>query len=98
MATATVPTFHLSYIEVDFSKKVRFFSASVLSFPQFSMEGVKFLQTSGYAGVFHIMQRCVFWSRLMQTTPAGFPFGIPGIGLDIDIAMQHAPHPGLHSN
>ena len=28
------------------------------------------------------------WTHL---TPAGFPFGIPGIGLLIDGAMQHAP-------
>lgn len=27
----------------------------------------------------------------MQGTPAGLPLGIPGIGLVIDGAMQHAP-------
>lgn len=33
----------------------------------------------------------------MHLTPAGFPSGIPGIGEDIDIAIQHAPHPLRHS-
>jgi oxygen-independent coproporphyrinogen-3 oxidase len=29
--------------------------------------------------------------------PAGLPWGMPGIGLDIDGAMQHAPQVGRHS-
>jgi elongation factor P len=33
----------------------------------------------------------------MHLTPAGFPLGMPGIGLEIDGAMQHAPQPGRHS-
>ncbi|MGW8316080.1 MAG: hypothetical protein ACWGNV_10795 [Bacteroidales bacterium] len=33
----------------------------------------------------------------MQHTPAGFPSGIPGIGEEIDGAMQHAPHLSLQS-
>ncbi len=32
-----------------------------------------------------------------QRTPAGLPFGISGIGDDMDIAMQQAPQPILHS-
>jgi hypothetical protein len=32
----------------------------------------------------------------MQGTPAGLPFGMPGIGVLIDGAMQHAPHAGRH--
>jgi len=28
----------------------------------------------------------------MHGTPAGFPFGIPGKGVDIDGASQQAPH------
>lgn len=28
----------------------------------------------------------------MQRTPAGFPCGIPGMGVDMLGAMQHAPH------
>lgn len=30
----------------------------------------------------------------MQATPAGFPFGMPGIGLLIEGAMQQAAQPG----
>jgi hypothetical protein len=33
----------------------------------------------------------------MHLIPAGLPSGIPGIGLDIDIAMQQAPQPERHS-
>jgi hypothetical protein len=33
-------------------------------------------------------------SSCTQRTPAGFPFGIPGIGEEIDGAMQQAPQPG----
>jgi hypothetical protein len=31
----------------------------------------------------------------MHGIPAGFPFGIPGIGDEIDGAIQQAAHPGL---
>lgn len=30
----------------------------------------------------------------MQRTPAGLPFGMPGIGDEMDGAMQQAPQPG----
>jgi elongation factor P len=33
----------------------------------------------------------------MHLTPAGLPSGIPGMGEDIETAIQHAPQPGLHS-
>jgi len=33
----------------------------------------------------------------MHLTPAGFPPGIPGIGEEIDDAMQHAPQFTLQS-
>jgi hypothetical protein len=33
----------------------------------------------------------------MHLTPDGFPSGIPGIGEDIDAAMQQAPQFGRHS-
>ena len=33
----------------------------------------------------------------MHLTPEGFPSGIPGIGDDIDIAIQQAPQPGRQS-
>ena len=34
----------------------------------------------------------------MHLTPAGLPFSIPGIGEDIEIAIQQAPQPGLQLN
>ncbi|WP_230514077.1 hypothetical protein [Limnobaculum parvum] len=33
----------------------------------------------------------------MQRTSAGLPSGMPGIGLDIDNPIQHAPQPVRHS-
>jgi len=36
-------------------------------------------------------------SKLTQGTPAGLPLGIPGIGVVIEGAIQHAPHPLRHS-
>jgi elongation factor P len=33
----------------------------------------------------------------MHGIPAGLPCGIPGIGEEIDGAMQHAPQPARHS-
>jgi hypothetical protein len=33
----------------------------------------------------------------MHLTPDGLPSGIPGIGEDIDIAMQQAPQSGRQS-
>ena len=33
----------------------------------------------------------------MHLTPAGFPLGIPGIGEDIDGAIQHAPQPVIQN-
>ena len=33
----------------------------------------------------------------MHGIPAGLPCGMPGIGDEMDGAMQHAPQPGRHS-
>jgi elongation factor P len=33
----------------------------------------------------------------MHLTPAGLPSGIPGIGDEIEIAIQQAPQPGRQS-
>lgn len=33
----------------------------------------------------------------MHLTPAGLPLGIPGIELDMLMAIQHAPQDSLHS-
>jgi oxygen-independent coproporphyrinogen III oxidase len=34
----------------------------------------------------------------VQRTPAGLPDGMPGIGLVIEGAMQHAPQPGRQAS
>ena len=41
------------------------------------------------------MVQVLLSERLTHRTPAGLPSVIPGIGEEIEIAMQHAPHPGL---
>jgi hypothetical protein len=35
-------------------------------------------------------------SSWTQRMPAGFPLGMPGMGDEMDGAMQHAPQPGRH--
>jgi hypothetical protein len=53
------------------------------------------MQTAGRSSIPKIRQRLsvVNW---MQRIPAGLPPGIPGIGEEIDGAMQQAPQPGRH--
>jgi len=41
------------------------------------------------------MEQRLFLSRFMQRAPAVLPPAIPGIGDDMERAMQHAPH-SLH--
>jgi hypothetical protein len=55
------------------------------------------LHTSGRSGEPKIAHRLSSVS-CAHRTPAGFPSGIPGIGEEIDRAMQHAPHPTRQSN
>ena len=64
--------------------------------PHISGIGRKALQTAGRSGLPKIAQR---WSSVswMQRTPAGFPFGMPGMGEEIEGAMQHAPQPTRQS-
>lgn len=40
------------------------------------------------------MRQRISASSWTQGTPAGLPLGIPGIGLVMEGAMQHAPQPG----
>lgn len=40
------------------------------------------------------IRHCSCSSSCTQRTPAGLPPGMPGIGLEIDGAMQQAPQPG----
>lgn len=59
--------------------------------PHISSLGGKELQTSGRSGCPKILQRS-FSPSWTHRTPAGLPPGIPGMGLEIDGAIQHAPH------
>ncbi len=70
--------------------------ASSLEFPQKSGSALKFIQVCGLSGWPNILQRN-FSSKCIHGTPARFPFGNPGIGDDILMAMQQAAHSGRHS-
>ena len=61
-----------------------------------SSVGRKLTQTAGRSG---LLKRAQLWSgrSCTQEIPAGFPRGMPGIGDDIEGAIQHAPHCGRHS-
>ena len=71
-------------------------TASERLVPHISGTGLRLTQTAGRCGIAKSAQR---WpgNNWAQGIPAGFPPGIPGIGDEIDGAMQHAPHSGLHS-
>lgn len=60
-------------------------------FPHMSSEGCRPLQQAGRSGWPKIAQRqsAVSWT---QGTPAGLPCGMPGSGVEIEGAMQQAPH------
>jgi hypothetical protein len=60
-------------------------------------EGRSETQTRGRSGRPKIAQRLssVSW---MQRMPAALPFGMPGIGEEIDGAMQQAPQPARQGN
>src|SRR5690606_26540730 len=78
------------------SNSIRYeYACSKLS-PHISSLGRSRLQTSGRSGCPYNLQRLssVSWT---QRTPAGLPSGIPGMGDEIDRAMQQAPHPTRHS-
>jgi hypothetical protein len=57
-----------------------------------SKPGRKLAHTAGRSGWPKIAQRKSAES-CTQRTPAGLPKGIPGIGDEIEGAMQQAPHP-----
>lgn len=56
-------------------------------------EGIRLLQTAGRSGRPKIRQRPAS-SSCTQRTPAGLPCGMPGMGLEIEGAMQQAAQPG----
>lgn len=61
-----------------------------------SAEGRSDPHTAGRSGRPKILQRNAS-SSCTHATPAGLPWGMPGMGLEMDGAVQHAPHPGLQS-
>ena len=54
-------------------------------------------QQAGRSGCPKMRQRKAS-SSWTQRTPAGLPWGMPGIGLEIEGAMQQAPQPGRHAS
>jgi hypothetical protein len=67
--------------------------AYTLLSPHISSLGLSDPQTDGRSGCPKIRHRSSAPS-CTHRTPAGLPCGIPGIGLEIDGAMQHAPQSG----
>jgi hypothetical protein len=61
--------------------------------PHISRDGCRLPQTFGRPGCPKIRQPLCS-SSCTQRTPAGLPFGMPGIGELIEGAMQQAPQPG----
>src|SRR3954451_541569 len=78
------------------SSRSRYSYASRAEVPHISGIGRRLLQTCGRSGLPKIMQRLSAVS-CTQRTPAGLPFGMPGIGEEIESATQHAPHPTRQS-
>ncbi len=64
--------------------------------PQKSADGWKLEQIAGRSGLPKSWQR-LSSARWIHLVPAGLPSGIPGIGEEMEIAMQHAPQFVLHS-
>jgi hypothetical protein len=62
------------------------------SAPHISTLARKLTQTNGRRASPKIAQR-LSSVNCAQRTPAGLPFGIPGIAEEIEGAMQHAPQP-----
>lgn len=64
--------------------------------PHMAGEGARLAQTAGRSGRPKIRQRLAS-SSCTQRTPAGLPSGMPGIGLEMEGAMQQAAQPGRQS-
>ena len=61
--------------------------------PHMSAEGMSCPHTAGLPGWPNIWQRC--WSSsCTQRTPAGLPWGMPGMAELMEGAVQQAPQPG----
>lgn len=78
------------------SSSVSHASASWREVPHISSEGDSPLQQAGRSGRPKRLH-CNSAVSCTQGTPAGLPWGMPGMGLEIEGAMQHAAHPVRHS-
>lgn len=78
------------------SSWIRYVNAALRSSKHISLDACKLRQTSGLNSDPKIIQRFSSdsWIHLVL---AGLPCGIPGIGLDIEGAMQQAPQSIRHS-
>ena len=70
--------------------------ASALDATHISCEGRRLVQTAGRCALPKMRQRFAA-SSCTQRSPAGLPFGMPGMGELMEGAMQHAPQPLLQS-
>ena len=70
--------------------------ASATLAPHIDSWGRRLTQKAGRSGRPKRAQR-KSGSSCTQGTPAGLPQGIPGMGEEMEGAMQHAPQPGRHS-
>lgn len=77
-------------------KSARIVIASFRLFPQTSCSALKPAQTDGRSGEWN-MAHPYLSVRWIHLTPAGLPFGIPGIGEEIEGTMQQAPQLERHS-
>ena len=78
---------------VNRSSSLRKNIACPLESPHISREGCRPPHTFGRSGCPKILQP-LRSSSCTQRTPAGLPFGMPGMGELIEGAMQQAPQPG----
>lgn len=85
--------FALVRLRVAISRRPSQASASSRVLPHISSEACSPLQHEGRAVSPNRAQRRSSVS-CAQRIPAGLPAGMPGMALDIDGAMQQAPHPG----
>ena len=70
--------------------------ACVAEPPHMSGSGCRLPHTAGRSGRPKSRQPLAS-SSCAQRTPAGLPFGMPGMGLEMEGAMQHAPQRGRQS-
>ena len=79
------------------SRASRNFKACSRLSPHMLCTGRKPIHTCGRSGLPKIRHR-LSSSSCTHRTPAGLPFGMPGIGDEMDGAIQHAPQPGRQLN